>query len=193
MSSSTPRRRLGGRHSECEALDRLVTSAKAGQSQVLVLRGEAGIGKSALVEYLVGSAAGCQISRAAGIESEMELAFAGLHQLCAPMMGYLDRLPGPQRDALAIAFGLRAGNAPDRFLVGLAALSLLAEVAEEKPLVCVVDDAQWLDLVSAQTLAFVARRLLAERVAVVFAVRTPTLGPGDDQLVGLRELVVRGL
>ena len=171
MSSSDPRRRLRGRRSECEALDRLVASARAGQSQVLVLRGEAGVGKSALVEYLVGGAAGCRIARAAGVESEMELAFAGLHQLCGPMMGHLGRLPGPQRDALAIAFGVSTGSAPDRFLVGLAVLSLVAEVAEEQPLVCVVDDAQWLDRVSAQTLAFVARRLLAERVAVVFAVR----------------------
>ncbi len=193
MSSSAPRRRLRGRRSECEALDRLVADAKAGQSQVLVLRGDAGVGKSALVEYLVDSAQGCQILRVAGVESEMELAFAGLHQLCVPMMEHLDRLPSPQRDALATAFGLSAGSAPDRFLVGLAALSLLAEVAEQQPLVCVVDDAQWLDRVSAQTLAFVARRLLAERVALVFAVRTSTLGPGDDQLVGLRELVVRGL
>jgi DNA-binding CsgD family transcriptional regulator/tetratricopeptide (TPR) repeat protein len=171
----------------------LVASARAGRSQVLVLRGEAGVGKSALVEYLVGSAAGFQIARAAGVESEMELPFAGLHQLCAPMMGNLGRLPGPQRDALAIAFGLRTGSAPDRFLVGLAVLSLLAEVAEERPLVCVVDDAQWLDRISAQTLAFVARRLLAERVAVVFAARDPTPGPGDDPLVGLPELVVGGL
>ncbi len=158
-----------------------------------MLRGEAGVGKSALVEYLVGSATGCQVLRAAGVESEMELAFAGLHQLCAPMMGRLDRLPGPQRDALAIAFGLSAGSAPDRFLVGLAVLSLLAEAAEEQPLLCVVDDAQWLDRVSAQTLAFVARRLLAERVAVVFAARAPAADPGDDQLQGLPELVLRGL
>ncbi|TWF74939.1 regulatory LuxR family protein [Pseudonocardia hierapolitana] len=122
----------------------------------------------------------------------MELAFAGLHQLCAPMLGHLDRLPGPQRDALSVAFGLSAGSAPDRFLVGLAVLSLLAEVAEEQPLVCVVDDAQWLDQVSAQTLAFVARRLLAERVALVFAVREPVLGP-LVALVGLPELVIRGL
>jgi DNA-binding CsgD family transcriptional regulator len=171
----------------------LVASTRAGQSQVLVLRGEAGVGKSALVEYLVGRAAGCRIARATGVESEMELAFAGLHQLCAPMMGHLDRLPGPQRDALSVAFGLSTGTAPDRFLIGLAVLSLLAEAAEEQPLVCVVDDAQWLDRVSAQTLAFVARRLLAERVAVVFAVREPTLGPGDDPLVGLPELVVSGL
>jgi len=158
-----------------------------------VLRGEAGVGKSALVEYVVGSAAGCQVLRATGVESEMELAFAGLHQLCVPMMGHLDRLPGPQREALAVAFGLSAGSAPDRFLVGLAVLSLVAEVAEQQPLVCVVDDAQWLDRVSAQTLAFVARRLLAERVALVFAVRLSTVGPGDDQLAGLRKLVVRGL
>ena len=123
----------------------------------------------------------------------MELAFAGLHQLCAPMMRYLGHLPGPQRDALAVAFGLSTGSAPDRFLVGLAVLSLLAEADEEQPLVCVVDDAQWLDRVSAQTLAFVARRLLAERVAILFAVRGPRFGPSDDQLVGLPELVVRGL
>ena len=170
-----------------------MASTRAGQSQVLVLRGEAGVGKSALVEYVVGSAAGCQVLRATGVESEMELAFAGLHQLCVPMMGYLDRLPGPQRDALAVAFGLSAGSAPDRFLVGLAVLSLLAEVAEQQPLVCVVDDAQWLDRVSAQTLAFVARRLLAEQVALVFAVRSSAVGPGDNHLAGLRELVVRGL
>jgi DNA-binding CsgD family transcriptional regulator len=193
MSSSGPPRTLLGRRNECEALDQLVASARAGQSQVVVLRGEAGVGKSALVEYLAGSAEGCQIARAAGVESEMELAFAGLHQLCAPMMGHLDRLPGPQRDALATAFGLSSGSAPDRFLVGLAVLSLLAEVADGQPLVCVVDDAQWLDRISAQTLAFVARRLLAEPVALVFVVREPTSGAGDDPLEGLPELVVRGL
>jgi DNA-binding CsgD family transcriptional regulator len=193
MSSSAPRRGLRGRRSECQALDRLVSGAKAGQSQVLVLRGEAGVGKSALVEHLVGGAAGCQVLRAAGVESEMELAFAGLHQLFVPVMEHLDRLPGPQRDALATAFGLRAGSAPDRFLVGLAVLSLLAEAAEERPLLCVVDDVQWLDQVSAQTLAFVARRLLAERVAMVFAVRASAPGPGDDPLVGLREFEVPGL
>ncbi|MGW0576521.1 LuxR C-terminal-related transcriptional regulator [Streptomyces sp. NPDC002920] len=193
MSSGTPRRGLRGRRGECWALDQVLVGARAGQSQVLVLRGEPGVGKSALVEYLAGSATGCQILRVAGVESEMELAFAGLHQLCMPMMGQLDRLPGPQRDALAIAFGLSAGSAPDRFLVGLAVLSLLAEVAEEQPVVCAVDDAQWLDRVSAQTLAFVARRLLAERVVLVFAVRASTLALGDDPWVGLRELVVRGL
>ncbi|MGR6921908.1 helix-turn-helix transcriptional regulator [[Actinomadura] parvosata] len=192
MSSSAPRRALRGRHRECEALDRLLTRAKAGESQVVVLRGEAGVGKSALVEYLVAGAAGCQVLRAVGVESEMELAFAGLHQLCMPLMGHLEHLPGPQRDALAVAFGLTAGSVPDRFLVGLAVLSLLAEAAEERPLVCVVDDAQWLDQVSAQTLAFVGRRLLAERVALVFAVRT-SASASDDALRGLRELPVKGL
>jgi DNA-binding CsgD family transcriptional regulator len=193
MSSSASRRGLVGRRSECEALDRVVASVTAGQSAVLVLRGEAGVGKSALTDYLVEGAAEATVLRATGVESEMELAFAGLHQLCVPIIGRLDRLPGPQHDALAVAFGLRAGSAPDRFLVGLAVLSLLADAAEEQPVVCVVDDAQWLDRTSAQMLAFVARRLLAERVALVFAVRTSTLGPGDDELAGLRELVVRGL
>ena len=193
MSSSVPRRGLRGRRGECGALDQVVADTRTGRSQVLVLRGEPGVGKSALMEYLVGSATGCQILRATGVESEMELAFAGLHQLCVPVMGQLDRLPGPQRDALAVVFGLRAGSAPDRFMVGLAVLSLLAEVAEEQPLVCVVDDAQWLDRVSAQTLTFVARRLLAERVALVFAVRTSPLPRGDNPWAALKELVVRGL
>ena len=192
MSSGDPRRRLHGRRDECAALDRLVTNAEAGQSQVLVLCGEPGVGKSALLEYVVGRASRCRVLRAAGVESEMELPFAGLHQLCLPVTGYLDRLPGPQRDALAVAFGLRSGSAPDRFLIGLAVLSLLAEAADEQPLVCVVDDAQWLDRVSAQTLAFVSRRLLAEPLALVFAVRSSTLG-SDADLVGLDELVVRGL
>ena len=116
-----------------------------------------------------------------GDESELELAFAGLQQFCAPMLDHLGRIPGPQRDALSTAFGLSTGEPPDRFLVGLAVLSLLAEVAEERPLVCIVDDAQWLDRVSAQTLAFVARRLLAERIALVFAVREPSEGDEFDR------------
>jgi DNA-binding CsgD family transcriptional regulator/tetratricopeptide (TPR) repeat protein len=157
---------------------------------VLVLRGEVGVGKTALLEYLAGRATGCRVAQAAGIESDMELAFAGLHQLCAPMLDRVDRLSGPQRAALATAFGLSSGDPPDRFLVGLAVLVLLAEAAEEQPLICLVDDAQWLDRVSARTLAFVARRLMAERVAVVFAVREPS---DDLDLAGLRELVVRGL
>ena len=185
---------LRGRGGECGALDRLVTDARAGRSGVLVLRGEAGAGKSALLEFVAARAPDCRIARAAGVESEMELAFAGLHQLCGPMLDHLDRLPAPQRDALGTAFGLSVGGAPDRFLVGLAVLSLLADVAEEQPLVCVVDDAQWLDQVSAQTLAFVARRLLAEPVALVFAARTGGPEQGLKQgLEGLPELPVRGL
>ena len=150
------------RVNERDALERLVAGVRGGQSRVLVLRGEAGVGKTALLGHLSAVAEGCRVARAAGVESEMELAFAGLHALCAPMLERLGHLPGPQREALGTAFGLSAGPPPDRFLVGLAVLSLLADVAEERPLVCMVDDAQWLDRVSAQTLAFVARRLLAE-------------------------------
>ena len=152
-------------------LDQLVTGVRAAQSQVLVLRGEAGCGKTALLLQLSIAAKGCRIVWATGVEAEMELAFAGLHSLCTPLLGRLQRLPEPQRQALSTAFGLSAGPPPERFLVGLAVLSLLADAAEEQPLVCVVDDAQWLDRVSSQTLAFVARRLLAERVGLVFSVR----------------------
>ena len=156
----------------------------------MVLRGEAGVGKTALLEYLLNGTSGFQVVKAAGVQSEMELAYAGLHQLCAPVIDRMHVLAGPQRDALATAFGLDAGRPPDRFLVGLAVLGLLADVAEGNPLLCVLDDAQWLDRVSLQTLAFVARRLLAERVALVFALRGP-----DDQytLAGLPELAVVGL
>jgi len=189
MSNSDPGSRLRGRRNECEALDRILEAVRSGESRVLVLRGEAGVGKTSLLDYLSERASGCRITRATGVESEMELAFAGLHQLCAPFLDGLERLPGPQRDALATAVGLSAGEPPDRFLVGLAVLSLLADVAEEGPLVCLIDDAHWLDRVSAQTLAFVARRLLAERVALVFAVREPS----EHELVGLGELVVQGL
>jgi DNA-binding CsgD family transcriptional regulator len=181
---------LLGRRSECAALDRLVAGVTAGESRVLVLRGDAGAGKTVLLEHLAANAPGCRIARASGVESEMELAFAGLHALCAPMLGHLKHLPEPQRDALGTAFGLTAGQPPDRFLVGLAMLSLLAEVAEERPLICIVDDAQWLDRISAQTLAFVARRVLAERVGLVFALREPA---GEQGLAGLPELVVGGL
>jgi DNA-binding CsgD family transcriptional regulator len=157
---------------------------------VTVLRGEAGVGKSALLGYLSGRVAGWHVARAAGVESEMELVYAGLHQLCAPMLDHLDRLPGPQRDALATVFGRSAGPAPGRFLVGLATLTLVAEIAEQQPLVCLVDDGQWLDHASAQVLGFVARRLLAEPIAVVCAART---GAGDDVLAGLPELRVPAL
>jgi DNA-binding CsgD family transcriptional regulator len=181
---------LRGRRRECESLDRLLEDVRGRQSRVLVLRGDAGVGKTALLEYLVANATGCRIARLAGVESEMELAFAGVHQLCAPMLSHLAHLPGPQRDALGTAFGLSAGAAADRFLVGLAVLSLLSEAAEERPLVCVVDDAQWLDRASAQVLGFVARRLLAESVAIVFAVRDPS---EDQQLGSLPVMVVAGL
>jgi len=167
-----------------------VASVRAGPSRALVLRGEAGVGKSALLEYLVRHASGCGIARAAGVESEMELAYAGLQQLCAPFLDRLESLPGPQRDALGTAFGLRDGDAPDRFLVGLAVLSLLSDIAEQRPRVCVVDDAQWLDAASAQALAFVARRLGAESVGLVFAVREPG---GERHFEGLPELIVGGL
>jgi DNA-binding CsgD family transcriptional regulator len=153
-----------------------------------VLRGEAGIGKTALLEYAIESAADLRVLRAVGCESEMELAFAALHPLCAPLLDRLDRLPGPQRDALQTTFGLSAGPVPDRFFVGLAVLALLSDVAEERPILCVVDDAQWLDKASAQTLAFVARRLLADSVAMLFAARDP-----NGEFVGLPDLAVEGL
>jgi DNA-binding CsgD family transcriptional regulator/tetratricopeptide (TPR) repeat protein len=179
---------LLGRRGECELLDGLLGAVRAGESRALVVRGEPGVGKTALLDYLAGQASGCRVAAAAGVESEMELAFAGLHQLCAPLLDRLGRLPGPQREALRTAFGMSAGPAPDRFLVGLAVLGLLSEVAGERPLVCLVDDAQWLDHASAQVLAFVARRLAAERVALVFADRVLA---GD--LAGLPELAVEGL
>jgi DNA-binding CsgD family transcriptional regulator len=181
---------LRGRRNECEALDRQLQRVRAGQSSVQVLRGEAGVGKTALLGYVAERALECRIARVAGVESEMELAFAGLHQLCAPMLAGLEALPSPQRDALRVAFGMQDGGAPDRFLVALAVLSLLAEAAEVEPVVCVVDDVQWLDRASVQTLAFVARRLLAERIAMVFAVREPT---DVNELSGLPDLVVGGL
>jgi DNA-binding CsgD family transcriptional regulator len=178
------------RVNERAELDRLVADVRAGQSRVLVLRGEAGVGKTALLRHLAATVSGCQVASAAGIESEMELAYAGLHALCAPMLDQLERLPEPQRNALSTAFGLSSGPAPDRFFVGLAVLSLLASVAEQEPLICIVDDTQWLDRASAQTLAFVARRLLAERVGLVLGLRET----GEEQVLdGLPELVISGL
>jgi DNA-binding CsgD family transcriptional regulator len=181
---------LLGRDAECQALDQLVKDAVDGTSRVVVLRGEAGIGKSALLSYVADRSERMRIARAEGVESEMELAYNGLHQLCAPMLDRLERLPQPQRNGLATVFGLSDGPPPDRFLVGLATLTLFAEVADHEPLVCIVDDAQWLDQASAQILGFVARRLLAERVAIVCAART---GVGDEVLAGLPELLVGGL
>src|SRR5713101_3062530 len=179
---------LVDRRTERSALDSLIASARGGMGSALVLRGEPGIGKTALLEYAIETASGFGIARAGGVESEMELAFAALHQLCAPVLDLVERLPGPQRDALGVAFGLRAGDAPDRFLVGLAVLSLLSEVAGERPLLCVVDDAQWLDRASAQALAFAARRLLGEPVALIFATREP-----GQEYAGLPEQLVQGL
>ncbi len=179
---------LLGRGAECALLDDLAVDIRRGESRSLVLRGEAGIGKTALLQYLVESAPDLRVLRAAGVESEMELAYAGLHQLCAALLARLERLPAPQRDALQIVFGLSAGPAPDRFLVGLAVLSLLSDAAEDGPLLCVVDDAHWLDQASALTLAFVARRLLAEPVGLVFAAREP-----GEALAHVHELWVHGL
>jgi hypothetical protein len=184
------RRRLFDRHREREALDRLLGAVREGRSGVLVLRGEAGIGKTALLDHAVETASGCRTARVTGVESEMELSFAGVHQLCAQMLHRLDHLPGPQRDALSAAFGLTAGAAPDRFLVGLAVLSLLAAIAEEQPLLCVVEDAQWLDQASAQVLAIAARRLHAESVVMLVAIREPGAAP---EFAGLPELRVEGL
>ena len=179
---------LRGRASECALLEDLVSAIRRGESRSLVLRGEAGIGKTALLEHLIASASDLMVVRAVGVESEMELAYASLHQLCAPLLDRLDRLPVPQRQAMEIVFGISVGGAPDRFLVGLAVLSLFAAVAEERPLLCVVDDAQWLDQTSGQTLAFVARRLLAEPVGIVFGAREP-----GEELRHVPELLVPGV
>jgi DNA-binding CsgD family transcriptional regulator len=178
------------RRAECQILDRLIGDVRRGESRALVLRGEPGTGKTALLNYLTVRAIECQVVRTAGVQAEVELAYAALHLLCAPMMDQLDRLPSPQRDALSTAFGLSAGSPPDRFLVGLAVLGLLAETGRDQPLLCVVDDAQWLDRASAQALAFVARRLIAESVAVVFAVRRPH---PVEELSDLSEMEVGGL
>src|SRR4051794_40153958 len=179
---------LLGRRKERETLDGVLEAVRGGESAVLVVSGDPGVGKTALLDYAVESAPSFRVVRAVGVESEMELAFAALQQLCAPLLDRLDHLPAPQHDALGVAFGLSAGPAPDRFVVGLAALSLLAEVADEAPLLCVIDDSQWLDRASAQALAFVARRLVAESVVMVFGTREPS-----EELRGLPELHVEGL
>ena len=181
---------LQGRRIECAAVDRLLEAARAEHSAVLVVRGEAGVGKSALLGYALETASEFRVTQAAGVESEMELAYAGLHQLCAPLLDGLGRLPAPQRVALQTAFGLCSGTPPDRFFIGLAMLSLLSDMAQEKPLLCVVDDAQWLDGVSAQAIAFVARRLQAESVVLLLATRD---GSEPDELTELPELVLEGL
>ena len=181
--------RLLGRQAEVEALDRLVVDALDGTSRVLILRGEAGVGKTALLGHLTRHAesSSSRIARGAGVESEMELAYSSLHQLCVTMLDHLDRLPVPQRTALETVFGLSEGPVPGPFLVGLATLTLFADVSEDQPLICILDDAQWLDQASARALSFVARRLLADRVAIVCSART---GIGDGVMAGLPELVV---
>ena len=183
-----PGGQLVGRHREREVLHRLLAAADGGEPGVLVVHGQPGVGKTALLEWAIDAAPEFRVVRAAGVEAEMELPFAALQQLCAPILDLMARLPQPQRDALAVAFGLTAGQAPNPFLVGLAVLGLQSEAAEERPLLCVVDDAQWLDGASARALAFVARRLLAEKIALLFATRD--LG---DALARLPELQVEPL
>ena len=180
--------RLTDRSAECAAIDRFLRSVRSGESRALVLHGDPGIGKTALLEYLAWTAAACRVLAAGGVQSEMEIAFAGLHQLCSPMLEHVVTIPDPQRDALQITFGMTSGPVPDPFMVGLGVLSLLSEVAAEQPLVCIVDDEQWLDRASAQILAFVARRLGEESVGLVFGARVPS-----PELAGLPELIIRGL
>src|SRR5580700_1406878 len=185
---SEPMPALLDRERERAVLDGLLRDLRLGHGGALIVHGEAGVGKSALLEYAAGSAADMRVAQAVGVESEMELAFASLHLLCAPLLDRLTSLPTPQRNALGVAFGLLEGDAPDRFLVALAVLTLLSEAAEERPLLCIVDDAQWLDRASAEVLAFAARRLLAEPVGLIFASREP-----GEQFEGLADLEVRGL
>jgi DNA-binding CsgD family transcriptional regulator len=187
-STSLPRERLLGRHREREVLGRLLNAALGGDGGVLVVHGEPGVGKTALLEWTVEEGRQFRVLRAVGVEGEMELPYAALQQVCSPILELTERLPMPQGDALAVAFGLSAGAPPSPFLVDLAVLGLLSEAAEERPLLCVVDDAQWLDRASARALAFVARRLLAEKIAFMFAAREP-----GDALAGLPELRVEPL
>ncbi|NIK62151.1 AAA family ATPase [Kribbella shirazensis] len=181
---------IRGRRAELAQLDGLVADIRTNEGRVLLIRGEPGIGKSVLLDHLAANADGCRVARASGVESEMELPFAGLHQLCAPMLDLVERLPPVQREALEVAFGLRAGAPPDRFVVGAATLTLLSEASAGQPLLCVVDDGQWLDQASAQALTFAGRRLFADRIGLVFAVRDPLTGP---EWRGLAELPIGGL
>src|SRR5262245_15887471 len=190
--AATPASGFVDRVGERDAIDRLLASVRQGESAVLVIRGEAGIGKTTLLRYAGDHAPGFRVVQVTGAEAEMELPFAGVHQLCVPMLDQLDALPQPQRDGLNVALGLTSGDVPQRFLVGLAVLSLLSAAAEERPLLCLVEDAQWLDATSGMILGFVARRLLAESVAIVVTVREPYTGQDfknlpDLQLHGLAE------
>src|SRR5215218_7011416 len=188
--ATVPASELLGRTREREVLDRLLANVRGGQSAILVIRGEPGIGKTALLQYAAGLASGFRLVQVAGAEAEMELPFAGIHQLCASVLDQLDALPPPQRDALNVALGLASGDVPDRFLVGLAVLGLLSAAAEDRPLLCLVEDAQWLDAASGLILGFVARRLLAESVAIVVAIRDPNTRRDFD---GLPELLLQGV
>src|ERR687887_1508412 len=179
-----------GRISERDVLDGLLASVRRGESEALVIRGEAGIGKTALLRYAADHASGFRVAQVTSVEAEMELPFAAIHQLCAPLLDQLDALPRPQQDALNVALGLASGDVPNRFLVGLAVLGLLSAAAEERPLLCLVEDSQWLDDASGLILGFIARRLLAESVALVVAVREPNT---RQDFGGLPELVLRGL
>src|SRR3954462_14456165 len=189
MAPSSPSGFLD-RTSEREVLDRLLAHAREDESAVLVIRGEAGIGKTALLRYVARHASGFRVAQVRGVEAEMELPFAGIHQLCAPLLDRLHALPQPQQDALSVALGVASGDVPDRFVVGLAVLGLLSATAEERPLLCVVEDSQWLDEASGLILGFIARRLLAESVAIVVTVRDPST---RQDFGGLPELVLRGL
>src|SRR5882757_519049 len=188
MVTRAPAAHLLGRQRERDVVDRALAAARDGQGGVLAIYGEPGVGKTALLEYAVEAASDFHATRTVGVEGEMELAFAALQQLCSPSLGLIEKLPAPQRDAVEVALGLSAGRTPNPFLVGLAALNLLSEAAEKQPLLCIVDDAQWLDRASARVLAFVARRLLAERIAIVFAARESI-----DALTGFAELRVEPL
>jgi hypothetical protein len=188
MATRAPAAQLLGRQRERDVLDRVLEKARDGHGGVLAVYGEPGIGKTALLDYAIEAGADFRVARTVGVEGEMELAFAALHQLCSPSLDLMERLPDPQRDAFEVALGLSAGLPPNPFLVGLAVLNLLSEAAEEQPLLCVVDDAQWLDRSSARVLAFVARRLLAEKIAMVFAAREPI-----GALAGAAELRIETL
>jgi len=188
MVTSAGAAQLLGRQRERDVLGRMLEAARDGRGGVLALYGEPGVGKTALLDYAIEAGADFRLARAVGVEGEMELAFAALQQLCSPSLDLLESLPDPQRDALEVALGLSAGRAPDPFLAGLAVLNLLSETAEEQPLLCVVDDAQWLDRASARVLAFVARRLLAEKIAMFFAARAPI-----EALDGFAEIQVEPL
>ncbi|MFC6083991.1 helix-turn-helix transcriptional regulator [Sphaerisporangium aureirubrum] len=181
---------LRGRQHERDRLDQALRHVRSGESAVLVLRGEAGVGKTTLLHYVESQAVRCRVARITGVESEIDLPFAALHQLCGPLLASADALPMPQQHALNVTFGHAAGAAPDKLVLGLAVLSLLADAASEQPLVCLIDDAQWLDVASRQVLGFVARRLLGESVLLLFAVREPN---PDTLLAGLPALTVGGL